>query len=35
MTNQDAIISNERTVSFSPETIFAAFQDGEKLAKWW
>lgn len=35
MTNQDAIIRNERTVSFSPETIFAAFQDEEKLAKWW
>lgn len=35
VTNPDAILSNERLISASPQMIFAAFEDPETLARWW
>ncbi len=33
--NPEATLTTERLLPFSPEQIFAAFQNPEKLAQWW
>lgn len=33
--NQDGVIDNERVLSASPRDIFEAFEQPEKLARWW
>lgn len=33
--NQDGVIDNERVLSASPRDIFEAFEQTEKLARWW
>ena len=34
-TNSGAVLSTERLISATPHAIFAAFENPEKLAKWW
>ena len=34
-TNQDGVIQIERTISASPREIFVAFEQSDKLARWW
>jgi uncharacterized protein YndB with AHSA1/START domain len=33
--NLEAVVYNERVFAFTPQEIFAAFQNPEQLAKWW
>lgn len=33
--NQDQVIQIQRTISYSPDDIYAAFVDPIRLAKWW
>ena len=35
MNNSDAIVRSERVMPFTPEQVFAAFQQPELLAQWW
>ena len=34
-THQNQIIQTQRTISFTPKEIYAAFSDPVRLAKWW
>lgn len=34
-TNPDAAVSTERVLSASPQTVFAAFEQPDRLARWW
>ena len=33
--NPDAVLSTERLISASPRQIFAAFEQADRLARWW
>jgi uncharacterized protein YndB with AHSA1/START domain len=35
VSNPDAVVSTERVFSADPRTVFAAFRDPERLARWW